>query len=251
MATEGKAATARFATPWNLSIVDTIFACSHIVMEEDSIQTDALASLPANTLSGTQSKLENDSRTAARQELLRIDLCRKIESMQPTTILSLERNVHNIEGASTTYKTDPASNFNTSAEVADSQCGLTSWRSLYERERQHFESLKKQHHRLRSEAERMYLPDLERNFAKSQADLIEARDANATSTEELRKAEAEAHSWRKEAEQHKNKLSQCSEHLNEQNRIHDEDMLGDTKKYHIRIDDSQHWNKDALLRENE
>lgn len=61
MATEGKAATARFATPWDPSIVDTIFACSHIVMEEDSIQTDPLASLPANTLSGltSTSKLAN------------------------------------------------------------------------------------------------------------------------------------------------------------------------------------------------
>lgn len=196
----------------------------------------------------TDSDVDRDSRAAVRRELVANELSRRISDLQDT-IETLGSDSDHKDKVIAMYQVESASV--RGIPMDGSQHDTTEWRSLYERERIRLHSLKEQHKRLRFEAERMYRPDLERDYEKCRADLIKARDKNSILAEELRKTKEECLIWQSEAKQHKEELACRSAHFVAQVQILNEEMLSAVEEYRSKVDDSEHWDKDGLIMRNE
>ncbi|KAF9695753.1 hypothetical protein EKO04_006006 [Ascochyta lentis] len=179
-----------------------------------SVNADAIAHFQ---FLATDSQVDIDSRTAAHKELIANELFRQISDWQKQI-----RTLHAPE----------------------------DWRRLYEEERQRNKTLQAQYNLLKTEAERMYQPDLERTCRDLKADLVDAQERDSSLSDELRKAQEQEKAWKTEAEQSKQELELRMEQFDEQTRLQNKEMTDVVKEYRSKINDSENWDKDGMATKN-
>lgn len=168
----------------------------------------------------TDAEVDSNSRAAAHWELEFNKLCCWIIRLK-AAVKNLSLQNSGIEtGGTVAHWTNVALRLSGGDSEDDMymEQDLVDWQLLYEKERRRFEALKERHKTFKTEAERMYQPDLEHKHQECQAELIKAQDRVAILESAVENAKQEALAWRQEVMQAKNVLNLHEVKFNEHRR---------------------------------